>query len=333
MTVTAATNSRATDFLRALEVFLAVAESRSMTAAARGLGMAQSAVSQTLQQLEGELGQSLFDRSVRPLSLTSAGGILRTRALQLVTDAAETRSLVREMGSGALPHLRLAVIGSLAGTLVPPLIGALSDSLPIGHISVWRGHATSNENALVTRDVDMLVTSDALYDLAGLDRFALFSEPYVVIAPPGVLADGMPSSVEALAARLPFVRYTRRTQMGWSIESQFKRMGVDVPSTLEFDSSEDVVAMVAGGYGWSVTVPSHVLHGLRHPKAIDTAPFPGPEFRRAVNLVVRAAELGTIPADIHRLCLDVLARDVAPGIGALIPWLGDGFAITGPPAG
>ena len=149
-----------------------------MTAAARSLGLAQSAVSQSLQQLEAELGQSLFDRSVRPLSLTSAGAILRTRAVQLIADAAETRTIVREVGSGALPHLRLAVIGSLAGTLMPPLIGALEDRLSIGTISVWRGQATTIENALIQRDVDMLVTSDALYDLDGLER-AVLEDPWV----------------------------------------------------------------------------------------------------------------------------------------------------------
>ena len=220
------------------------------------------------------------------------------------------------------------MIGSLAGTLVPPLVGALGDSLPIGQISVWRGHATTNENALIHRDVDMLVTSDALYDTAGLERFSIFSEPYVVIAPSGTFERGAPETIDELAKRLPYIRYTRRTQMGWSIESQFRRMGVDVQGKLEFDSSEDVVTMVASGGGWAVTVPSHVLHGLRHPKTLDIARFPGPEFRRAVNLVVRAAELGTIPANVHRLCLDVLSRDVAPGIQRLIPWLGGGFAIA-----
>lgn len=321
-------NGKATDFLRALEIFIAVAERRSMTSAARGLGLAQSAVSQTLQQLEAELGQSLFDRTVRPLSLTSAGAVLHGRAVQLLADAAETRSLVRETGSGALPHLRLAVIGSLAGTLVPPLVSALGDRLPIGQISVWRGQATTSENALLHRDVDMLVTSDALYEMAGLDRFRLFSEPYVVIAPSGAFDKGGPRTIGDLAGRLPYIRYTRRTQMGWSIESQFKRMGVDVHGKLEFDGSEDVIAVVADGGGWAVTAPSHILHGLHHPRILDSAPFPGPEFRRTVNLVVRSAELGSIPVEVCRLCIEVLARDLGPGIRKILPWLGEGFAIA-----
>jgi DNA-binding transcriptional LysR family regulator len=320
-------NGKKIDFLRALEIFLATAEHRGVTAAAKSLGLAQSAVSQTLQQLEGELGQPLFDRAVRPMALTSAGAVLRVRAMQLVAEAAETRALVRGVGGVGLPQLRLAVIGSLAGTLVPPLVTTLTERTGIADISVWRGLATTNENALLSRDVDMLVTSDALYEVDGLQRFVLFREPYIVIAPPGALKGGK-GTLAALAERLPHIRYTRRTQMGWAIETQLKRLGAALPGGLEFDSSEDVVATVAAGRGFAVSVPSHVLHGLRGGATVDSAPFPGPGFSREVNLVVRAAELGAVPAEVHRLCLEVLSTDFAPRIHAAVPWLGDGFAVA-----
>lgn len=316
------------DFLRALDIFLAVVEHRSMTGAARVLGLAQSAVSQTLQQLEAELGQPLFDRTVRPLTLTSAGAVLRMRAVPLVAEAAETRALVRGVGTGILPQLRLAVIGSLAGTLVPPLVAALTERLAIRDISVWRGLATTNENALLSRDVDMLVTSDALYGIDGLARYPLFREPYIVIAPAGTLKGMRTPSFAALAERMAYIRYTRRTQMGWAIESQLKRFGAILPGGLEFDSSEDVVATVAAGRGFAITVPSHVLHGLRSGAAVDSASFPGPGFQREVNLVVRAGELGTVPDEVHRLCLDVLASDFVSGVRAAVPWIGDGFAVA-----
>lgn len=320
--------NKSTDFLKALEVFLAVAETRNMTAAARALGLAQSAVSQMLQQVEAELGQSLFDRTVRPLCLTSAGAILQTRAVQLLADAAETRSLLREFGSGTLPHLRLAVIGSLAGTLVPPLISALGDQLRIKQISVWRGQATTRENALINRDVDMLVTSDALPEITGLDQFPLFTEPYVAIMPKGAMPDGAATAISDLSDKLPFIRYTHKTQIGWAVETQLKRMGVNVPLTLEFDSAEDVIALVSAGRGWAVSVPSHILQTIRDPAAIEVVPFPGPRFSRSVNLVVRKGELGTIPQDVHAICLDILKRDFAAGVHKLIPWLKEDFKIA-----
>lgn len=326
----ASVSTRGVDFLRALEVFLAVADCRSMTTAARSLGITQSAVSQILGQLEIELDKTLFDRTVRPLALTTAGAVLRSRATQLVTDAAETRTLVRSIGRGAMPQLRLAVIGSLAGTLVPPLVAALTERLPVRDISVWRGLATTQENALINRDVDMLVTSDPLYDMEGLERFLLFREPFIVIAPPGTLRRRGGVTLARLAEHMTFIRYTRRTQIGAAIESQLSRLRAVVPGTVAFDSSEDVIAMVAAGGGWAITAPSHVLHGLRTGASVDTAAFPGPAFRRSVNLVVRAAELGGVPQEVHRLCIDVLRRDFLPRLRKVVPWLDKQFEIAAP---
>ena len=316
------------DFLRALEVFAAVAEQRSLTAAAATLGITQSAVSQLLKQLEGELGQKLVDRTVRPVSLTAAGVALRGRAVQLLADAAQARSAIRDIARGALPHLRIAVISSLAGTLVPPLVSALTDRLDVHRVSVWRGLATTDENALIDRGVDMLVTSDPLYNIDGLDRFELFNEPYVLATPPGAMPAEAGRSLAALSRELPLLRYTRRTQMGWAIEGHLKRLKLDPPGRLEFDSAEDVIAMVASGRGWAVTAPSHVLQGLRPGDALETAPLPGPGIRRSVNLVVRSGELGRLPGEVRVLCAEVLNRDFLPRLARAMPWLGDRFVVA-----
>jgi len=316
------------DFLRALEVFAAVAEQRSLTAAAATLGITQSAVSQLLKQLEGELGQPLVDRAVRPVSLTAAGVALRARAVQLLADAAQARSAIRDIARGSLPHLRIAVISSLAGTLVPPLVSALTDRLDVHRVSVWRGLATTDENALIDRGVDMLVTSDPLYNIDGLDRFELFNEPYVLATPPGTMPGEAGRSLAALGRELPLLRYTRRTQMGWAIEGHLKRLKLDPPGRLEFDSAEDVIAMVAAGRGWAVTAPSHVLQGLRPGDALDTAPLPGPGMRRSVNLVVRSGELGRLPGEVRVLCAEVLNREFLPRLARAMPWLGDRFVVA-----
>ena len=62
------------DLLRALEVFLAAADSGSMTTAARHLKITQSAISQQLKLLETEMRVTLMDRNTRPLRLTPAPG-------------------------------------------------------------------------------------------------------------------------------------------------------------------------------------------------------------------------------------------------------------------
>ena len=77
------------DLLRALEVFLAAADSGSMTTAAHNLKVTQSAISQQLKLLEAEMGVTLMDRNTRPLRLTTAGQALRAHAAELRAMIAE----------------------------------------------------------------------------------------------------------------------------------------------------------------------------------------------------------------------------------------------------
>lgn len=62
------------NLLTALEVFVAIAETRQVTQAARLMGMTQSAASQQLASLEDACDARLIDRTVRPLRLTQEIG-------------------------------------------------------------------------------------------------------------------------------------------------------------------------------------------------------------------------------------------------------------------
>jgi DNA-binding transcriptional LysR family regulator len=95
---TAAARAMKIDLLRALET-------GGMTAAAQNLKVTQSAISQQIKLLEMDMGTPLVDRDRRPLSLTPAGRILRNHAAELLLQADQARSEVRELGNGLLQHV------------------------------------------------------------------------------------------------------------------------------------------------------------------------------------------------------------------------------------
>src|SRR5690242_13234678 len=79
--------------------FEAAARLGSMSAAARELGVSQPAISRHLQILEADLGQALFHRNRRGLSLTAAGNAYRHAvALGLDHIAAATATLRAQTG-------------------------------------------------------------------------------------------------------------------------------------------------------------------------------------------------------------------------------------------
>jgi DNA-binding transcriptional LysR family regulator len=96
--------------LRHLRFFLAVADERSFSAAARRLHLSQQALSRSVQQLERELGASLFDRSARPIDLTPAGEAMLAAAQRSIAAADEAFDIGRRAGRrGAAVPLRVDI--------------------------------------------------------------------------------------------------------------------------------------------------------------------------------------------------------------------------------
>jgi DNA-binding transcriptional LysR family regulator len=100
-----------------LPAFVAVAEKRSFTRAAKALGISPSAASQAVGRLERDLATTLFVRTTRSVSLTDAGARLFERAKPAVTDALAAMDEVASLGARPRGRLRLSVprIASRAG--------------------------------------------------------------------------------------------------------------------------------------------------------------------------------------------------------------------------
>jgi DNA-binding transcriptional LysR family regulator len=92
-----------------LRTFIAAADEGSFSAAGRRLGRAQSAVSQTLANLEGQLGVKLFDRSVRFPVLTDQGRALLASARAVMGDVGTFKARAKSLAGGLEPELSIAV--------------------------------------------------------------------------------------------------------------------------------------------------------------------------------------------------------------------------------
>ncbi|MDQ0007902.1 DNA-binding transcriptional LysR family regulator [Luteibacter jiangsuensis] len=92
-----------------LRTFIAAAEEGSFSAAGRKLRRAQSVVSQTLLNLEAQLGITLFDRSQRYPRLTEAGRALLRDARGVADGMDGFKARARSMKEGLEPELSVAI--------------------------------------------------------------------------------------------------------------------------------------------------------------------------------------------------------------------------------
>lgn len=107
-----------------LLAFNAVASLGTFAAAAAELHKSQPAISKLVQNLEAELGLTLFDRAAYRATLTDAGQLFFERAAQIVADAEALRSFGLALGGGGEPVVRLVLE---AVTPLEPVLAALRE--------------------------------------------------------------------------------------------------------------------------------------------------------------------------------------------------------------
>lgn len=116
--------------LRHLRYFAAVAETRHFGRAAERLHMAQPALSQSIRQLENELGTALFTRTTRQVRLTPAGEFLREEAARVLNAVDDSVRGVRRIAEGRQGLVRISFTGSAAATQLPRIARILKQELP-----------------------------------------------------------------------------------------------------------------------------------------------------------------------------------------------------------
>lgn len=292
--------------LRSLEIFLAVCESGAMSSAARTLGLTQPAVSLAISDLEKKLGFELFDRTVRPLAVTVAGGLLRQRAGALIAEARQIGPLLRETEHGKLPLIRVGLVDSLSRALTAPLAAYLATKAD--EVSILLGLTASHASDLLTRRLDLFLGVDDLEDWAGLERWQLAKEPYILLLPVGMEAPRTVAALRKLAERQPLIRFSSRSQTGLEIEAHLRRLGITAAPAFAFDTPYGVTSMVAEGRGFAITTPLCIREAALPAARLVTAPLPGPQISRKLTLVARHRELGRLPRELAEMARGVLVE-------------------------
>jgi DNA-binding transcriptional LysR family regulator len=116
--------------LSALSAFLAVAEERSFTGAAKRLGVSPSAMSHAMRALEEGVGVRLLSRTTRSVALTDAGEDLLARLRPALTDIQEALDQVSGLRGKPAGRVRLLVPRLAASTVLAPKLGQVARNYP-----------------------------------------------------------------------------------------------------------------------------------------------------------------------------------------------------------
>lgn len=174
---------------RGVRVLCEVAAQGSFSAAARTLGMTQSAVSQHVAALERETGLALVDRGTRPLELTEAGAILVRHGRVVLAQLDGAEQALGALAGRRAGRLRLGSFPTALTTFVPQAVGRLRASAPELVLTVVDDHMQGLVPRLAAGELDLAVVYESLAlpddALGRMTTQPLFDDPYRALLPEG----------------------------------------------------------------------------------------------------------------------------------------------------
>jgi DNA-binding transcriptional LysR family regulator len=247
--------------LRALECLVAVADSGSITQAARLLHSSQPAVSHQLAMLERETRTILLRRDSRGVTLTPAGRAAIADARRAVTAASAAVRSARATGEAAGGVLRLACAQSLTVSVLAPVIRQWHRRYP--EVAITLREATAIEEFLGFIDADEVDV--AVVPAPVPDRFtttAICDEEIVLTAPTGHRLVRRSTVRMTDLEGAPLVHYAPENGLSTWLDQSLTRAGVRPEPVMRTSVTSAAPQLAAAGLGIAVSPVSALSAGF-----------------------------------------------------------------------
>ena len=170
--------------LVSIRLAVACAQTGSLTAAARGSNLALAAASRRIRELEGALGDTLFERHARGLLPTAAGRVFVKHGLTLLQTMEQLGSELADLRRGTARHVRLCASSAAISQFLPPLLAQYAVLQPQIHIDLEEQVSDNVVTTLREGRADIAVFVEGP-DTAGLQTQLFRRDELVLILPAG----------------------------------------------------------------------------------------------------------------------------------------------------
>ncbi|MCJ2182485.1 LysR family transcriptional regulator [Novosphingobium sp. 1949] len=251
---------------RRLRYFVAVASEGSFTRASEKLNIAQPPLSRRIQEIEEELGTLLIERSSRPLTLTPAGHLFYTHALQVLERQDRMEQAMQRFVTAERPRFTLGLVPSEFYVRLPQIVRRFRTHDPDTELVLTEMNSLEQVEALKDSRIDAGLGRVRIEDPA-LQREVLREERLLAALPPGSGPANEPVDLAELA-RIPLILYPRQPRPSHAdlVLSIFRDRGLEPSEIVEVRELETALIMVSAGAG-ACLIPA-TSQWLAHPEVI-----------------------------------------------------------------
>jgi DNA-binding transcriptional LysR family regulator len=249
-----------------LNVLREVVGRGSFSAAADALSYSQSAVSQAIATLEGEVGAPLIERDRRGVRPTAAGAALAAHAEGILGRMDDAEAEVAAIAGGRGGRLRIASFPTAGATLMPEAVARFRAAHPGVEVSLAEGESEQIAPRLRAGDFEIVI----LFEFvgvgerlgAGMRRFELLDDPlHLALPAEHPLADRKKLRLEDLRDE-SWVQTSAASPCARHVVRSCHAAGFEPRVSFESDDYQTVQGLVAAGVGVAL-IPRLALSTVR----------------------------------------------------------------------
>ena len=233
--------------LELYKVFKEVAEAGNITAAAQALYISQSAVSQSIKQLESDLQTRLFARNSRGVTLTADGKLLYEyvrSAIGLLETGEAKLSQTRELQMG---QLTIGASDTVTSQFLLPYLDSLHRQYPAIHIQIVSGRSHKVLGLLQSGKVDIAFASTP--GEGSFETVPCFATHSIFVASPEYPCDFSHIYTLSEIADFPLILLERKASSRLYLEKYFLQNGLRLNPEIELGARSLLVDLAAIGFG------------------------------------------------------------------------------------
>ncbi|MBI5321237.1 LysR family transcriptional regulator [Bradyrhizobium sp.] len=270
--------------LRQLRAFAGVYRARSITRAARELGITQSAASLLIQQLESQLGVKLFDRSTRAVQPTPAAEEAFHAAERMLNDADGLSRRMRDLAEARAGRVAFLASAGTASALLPRVLARFRAAYPDIDVDMRDVAADDLVPRMMASDAEFAIGS-VEGEIAEMTIETMISGRLSAIGRrTGEFAARRSLTWDELAQQ-PTIAMRRETRIRMQIDRALGDAGKRLTPTYEVTLINTALAMTAQGLGLAI-LPATMLPADQFP-TLAARPLTRPAITRAVSLLRR----------------------------------------------
>lgn len=234
-----------------LNYFIVINEEKNFTKAAKKLFITQPALSQYISTIENELNTKLFDRSSKPIKLTTAGEIFIKNAKELLNIKGNMIREINNKGKNYIGTLKIGISPFRSPYMLPKVLSKIAKDYPRIKLLIFEKQSKELEQMLETNELDLAILSLPLNNNNFSFTEVYNEETFIITSRDNLylnLSENGSISLENLKNEM-FVLPNKKIKLREKIDFLFYNNNMVPNIFLEAETQESILSFIESGLG------------------------------------------------------------------------------------